>query len=287
MLLSWLAGMLLFVQPVHTPDSISLMQQGQTVAIIERNDFIIPLPGTPVIDENKLEAFTEKLSGQVYHPPLNAKINNYGGITPGANGSMLYKKAFKELFYTHFFEKGSTKLEIPHLTVHPRVDSELLGNIRTNQLAHYVTYFNRNPSRSHNISLAAQAIDNHVVFPGEVFSFNQVVGKRTVDKGYMRAPIIIRGELSEGVGGGICQVSSTLFNAVDRAGLHIVQRFSHSRRVPYVPKGRDATVSWYGPDFRFQNRFNQPILIRAKAYGSSMMVMVSSSDVINTPKKKN
>jgi vancomycin resistance protein YoaR len=73
---------------------------------------------------------------------------------------------------------------------------------------------------------------------------------------------------------------------VDRAGLHIVQRYSHTRRVPYVPKGRDATVSWYGPDFRFQNRYNQPILIRAKAYGGSIMVMVSSSDVINLPQKK-
>lgn len=90
---------------------------------------------------------------------------------------------------------------------------------------------------------------------------------RTPDKGYMKAPVIVRGELSEGVGGGICQVSSTLFNAVDRAGLEIVQRYSHSRRVPYVPPGRDATVSWGGPDLRFQNKYNQPVLIRAKQHG--------------------
>ncbi len=287
MLLSWLTGMLLAVQPVSTPASISLMQQGQTIAIIDRKDFMIPLPGTPMIDSEKLELFTSKLERQVYRPPLNAKINESGGITPGENGSMLYKKAFKEQFYANFFSKGPVKLEVPLLTVHPRVDSELLGNIRTNHLASYVTYFNRShSSRTHNISLAAKAIDNQVVFPGETFSFNGVVGRRTTDKGYMRAPVIVRGELSEGVGGGICQVSSTLFNAVDRAGLHIVQRFSHSRSVPYVPKGRDATVSWYGPDFRFQNRYNQPILIRAKTYGGSMMVMISSSDVIHVPSKK-
>lgn len=150
-----------------------------------------------------------------------------------------------------------------------------------------MTYFNSsNKSRSHNISLSAKAIDNHVVFPNETFSFNQVVGMRTRNKGYKSAPIIVKGELSEGVGGGICQVSSTLFNAVDRAGLQIVQRYSHTRSVPYVPPGRDATVSWGGPDFRFQNQYNQPILIRAKRYGGSMIITLYSSDVINSKLRK-
>jgi vancomycin resistance protein YoaR len=137
-----------------------------------------------------------------------------------------------------------------------------------------------------NIELAANALDSHVVFPNETFSFNKVVGNRTLKKGYLRAPIIVRGELSEGIGGGICQVSSTLFNAVDRAGLQIVERYSHSKRVPYVPAGRDATVSWYGPDFQFQNKYNQPILIRAKRYGGSMIVKLYSSDMIDMKKRR-
>ena len=81
-------------------------------------------------------------------------------------------------------------------------------------------------------------------------------------------------------------MSSTLFNAVDRAGLRIIERYSHSRHVSYVPPGRDATVSWYGPDFRFQNKYNQPILIRAKQYGGSMVVTLHSSDMINYSSKK-
>lgn len=81
-------------------------------------------------------------------------------------------------------------------------------------------------------------------------------------------------------------MSSTLFNAVDRAGLQIVQRYSHTRSVPYVPPGRDATVSWGGPDFRFQNQYNQPILIRAKRYGGSMIITLYSSDVINSKLRK-
>ena len=130
------------------------------------------------------------------------------------------------------------------------------------------------------MTLAVKAIDNVVVFPGESFSFNKVVGKRTASKGYMRAPVIVKGELAEDIGGGICQVSSTLFNAVDHTGVQIVERFSHSRKVPYVPPGRDATVSWYGPDFVFKNNLNQPILIKAKISNGNVLVRIYSSESV-------
>ena len=283
----WLTGLLLFAQPVETSDSLTVTQQGQTIASIDREDFSLPLPGTPMVDDEKLRIFIDKLDQQVYRAPINATLNDQGGIVPGQVGYKLYRQAFKEQFYAYFFGKGASKIEAPEMDVYPKVDSEILAHIRHQKIGQYVTYFNsNNKSRSHNISLAAKAIDNHVVFPNETFSFNQVVGKRTKDKGYKSAPIIVRGELSEGVGGGICQVSSTLFNAVDRAGLEIAERYSHSRRVPYVPPGRDATVSWYGPDFRFQNKYNQPVLIRAKRYGGSMIVTLYSSDVINNEKKR-
>ncbi len=85
----------------------------------------------------------------------------------------------------------------------------------------------------------------------------------------------------DGIGGGICQVSSTLFNAVDKAGMEITQRYTHSKRVSYVPPGRDATVSWHGPDFTFKNGYNQPILLRAKTVGGMVVVQVFSSDRVN------
>jgi vancomycin resistance protein YoaR len=183
-------------------------------------------------------------------------------------------------------QTGSSSFELPIRRIYPRVDSELLENVKTKLIGQYVTYFNSsNQERSHNIDLATNAINNHVVFPGETFSFNQTVGQRTKEKGYLPAPIIVKGELAEGIGGGICQVSSTLFNAADRSGLEIVKRFSHSKRVPYVPPGRDATVSWYGPDFSFKNQYNQPVLIRAKAHHGMMFVQVySSEDINNQPK---
>ncbi|WNB94012.1 VanW family protein [Bacillus sp. NEB1478] len=279
--------MLFLVQPVQTADTLTINQQGEQVAEVNRASFDLGIPGIPMIDEKKYNLFIDKLDQKVFKSPVNARINEQGGIVPGEVGYRLNRKAFKETFYTYFYGSGPVKADIPELNVYPKVDSELIAHIKVQRIGQYVTYFNsNNKSRSNNIDLAAKAIDNHVVFPNETFSFNKVVGNRTLGKGYMRAPIIVRGELSEGVGGGICQVSSTLFNAVDRAGLRIVQRYSHSKRVPYVPPGRDATVSWYGPDFQFQNNYNQPILIRAKKYGGSMVVLLYSSDVINVEHRK-
>ncbi|WP_445487463.1 VanW family protein [Niallia sp. 03133] len=287
MLQIWMASFLLLAQPVELPNSLTVTQQGQKIAVINRENFTMPFSGTPIVNSEKYNQLINKLDQQIYHAPINATINEQEGIVPEQVGHRLNKQRFKEQFYTYFFGKGSSKVEVPEMNIYPEVDSELLAHIRVKQIGQYVTYFNsNNKSRSHNISLAAKAIDNHVVFPNETFSFNQVVGMRTRDKGYRRAPIIVRGEFSEGVGGGICQVSSTLFNAVDRAGLRIVQRYSHSRHVPYVPSGRDATVSWYGPDFRFQNKFNEPILIRAKGNRGSMVVNLYSSEVINYESQK-
>ena len=287
MLKIWMTGLLLLAQPAGHSDSLTITQQGKKVAVVNREDFTMPLPGTPMIDDKKYGEFVDRLERKVHKDPVNAVINDQGRIVPGKVGYSLSRKGFREQFYAYFYGDGPSTIEVPELNVYPKVDSELLSHIRTQRIGQYVTYFNSgNKSRTHNISLAAKAIDNHVVFPNETFSFNKVVGMRTLDKGYMKAPVIVRGELSEGVGGGICQVSSTLFNAVDRAGLEIVQRYSHSRRVPYVPPGRDATVSWGGPDLRFQNKYNQPVLIRAKRHGGTMVVTLYSSDVVNHQLRK-
>jgi vancomycin resistance protein YoaR len=285
---TWLASLLFIVPPVvQTPGNLTINQQGEQVAVINRSSFDLSIPGTPMVDETKYNQFITKLDQKVFKPPVNASINDQGGIVPGHVGYRLDRRAFKETFYSYFYGEGPVNIEVPELNIYPKVDSEVLAHIKVQRIGQYVTYFNsNNKSRSNNIDLAAKAIDSHVVFPNETFSFNKVVGNRTLGKGYMRAPIIVRGELAEGIGGGICQVSSTLFNAVDRAGLRIVQRYSHSKRVPYVPPGRDATVSWYGPDFQFKNQYNQPILIRAKKYGGSMVVLLYSSEVINVEPRR-
>jgi len=278
---AWLCGLLLFVQPYSADDLLFIEHDGEELAAIHREDYVLPFPGIPLMNPDKYQALLKTLDKQIYQPPENAYINNSGQVISEKTGHQLYHKAFTDLFYTYFYKNKSSRIEVPILPVHPRVDRDLLLHIGVKKIGQYVTYYNSgNKARSHNISLAAQAINNHVIFPGETFSFNRVVGKRTRDRGYMKAPVIVRGELAEDIGGGICQVSSTLFNAADHAGVKVIERYSHSRRVPYVPPGRDATVSWYGPDFTFKNDYSFPLLIRARAIGGRMIIRIFSSDEI-------
>ena len=308
MKLPWILGLLLVTQPVNLGENhkethnltqrsdspstvveqpeviadLTIFYENQPIMTINRSNLSIPLQDFPLADTVKLQNVMDQLDQTIRKEPINATLGNYGQIIPEQPGIQVNKSAFKDLFYTFFYQTGSSSFELPIRRIYPRVDSELLENVKAKLIGQYITYFNSyNQERSHNIDLAANAINNHVVFPGETFSFNQTVGQRTKEKGYLPAPIIVKGELAEGIGGGICQVSSTLFNAADRSGLEIVKRFSHSKRVPYVPPGRDATVSWYGPDFSFKNQYNQPVLIRAKANHGMMFVQVYSSEDIN------
>jgi vancomycin resistance protein YoaR len=278
---SWLLGILLLIQQVNIPDRLVITNEGRPIAFVNRDDFSMPLLGIPIIDSVKYNNFLDQLDKSVFKEPKNASLDMAGNIVPEHVGYKLYRQVFTNQFYSYYFSKRPAKIEIPRMLIYPRVDSELLGNIRSKRIGRYITSFDlQNKKRTNNIKLATNAINNSVIFPGETFSFNKVVGKRTAGNGYLRAPVIVKGELSEDIGGGICQVSSTLFNAVDNAGLQIVQRFSHSRKVSYIPPGRDATVSWYGPDFVFKNRYNQPILLQAKTIGNKVIIKVFSSDVI-------
>lgn len=280
--LPWILAILFLFQQGAYSDSLVIEHEGHAISEMKRAQYSDSMTGIPLVNQEKLDKFMDELDKRVQKPPINAALDGAGRIMSEQTGSKLNRKAFEELFYSFIYEGELLKLEAPLLTTYPKVDSELLSNIKTKKIGLYATYYNsRNKNRSHNVELAAKAINNHVVFPDERFSFNEVVGMRTREKGYLRAPVIVRGEVSEDVGGGICQISSTLFNAVDRAGLKIVERYSHSRHVKYVPPGRDATVSWYGPDFVFQNKYDQPVLIRAYAQGGQVSIVICSSEDVN------
>ena len=118
-----------------------------------------------------------------------------------------------------------------------------------------------NRNRSTNIELATKACNGYVIKPGETFSINTVVGKRTKDRGYKEAGVYSNGQTDTGIGGGICQVSSTLFNAALEANMTITARRAHSLPVSYLPKGRDAAVSWGGPEFKFKNPHPFPVMV--------------------------
>ncbi len=131
---------------------------------------------------------------------------------------------------------------------------DLLGSFSTK-------YATSNKDRTTNLRLAAGKIDGTVVMPGEIFSYNKVVGKRTIAAGYKEAAIYQDGEVTNGLGGGICQISTTLYNAVIEAGMLIEQRRNHMFVPSYADAGKDATVVWGSIDFKFENRRDYPIKI--------------------------
>ena len=144
----------------------------------------------------------------------------------------------------------------------------------------YTTTTTANSKRNTNVRLAAEAINGTVIPPGGEFSFNGTVGQRTAEKGYQSAAAYSGGEVVQEIGGGVCQVSSTLYNAVVRAGMEISYRRSHTFEPSYVTPGQDATVSWELPDFKFINTSKAAIGLKASYSNQKMSVSVYGIPVL-------
>jgi len=141
-------------------------------------------------------------------------------------------------------------------------------------ISSFTTNTTANQNRNTNVRLAAEAINGTVIKPGQEFSFNGTVGQRTEAKGYKGAAAYNNGEVVQEIGGGVCQVSTTLYNAVFKAGLKISSRRSHTFEPSYVTPGRDATVSWDQPDFKFINNSSTAIGLRASYADQKVTVSV-------------
>jgi vancomycin resistance protein YoaR len=136
----------------------------------------------------------------------------------------------------------------------------------------YETIYGGDPNRIHNVQLVAHLIDHHLIAPGKEFSFNGTTGERNAAKGFLEAPVIINGELQTGLGGGVCQVSTTVFNTAYEAGLKITARTNHALYISHYPLGRDATVNYPDTDLRFVNDTGHWLLLRTFVGSSSLVV---------------
>lgn len=146
-------------------------------------------------------------------------------------------------------------------TAHKGICSSVQSTNYSNLYATYSSNYVNNANRTKNLQLAAKSITGTIVQPGQTFSFNKVVGPRTAAKGYKPAPVFGASGVENGIGGGICQVSSTVFNCALNANVGIVERHQHSQRVTYVPLGRDAAIYGTVQDFKWKNTTNYPIKI--------------------------
>jgi vancomycin resistance protein YoaR len=149
-------------------------------------------------------------------------------------------------------------------------DAQAMGI--TGVVGSYYTTYGGIPSRLHNVALVSELIDGALIAPGKTFSFNGTTGERTAEKGFEEAPVIINGELQTGLGGGICQVSTTVFNAVYEAGLQIDERTNHALYISHYPLGRDATVNYPDLDLKFTNDTDHWLLLRTFVGAGSLTV---------------
>lgn len=217
-------------------------------------------------NENKLSEKIQSISESINVAMENAKvyISDSGNISASSAtiGKELDIAATKESIYDAIKNKDYKAIDLKVNIKQPKISTEAAKSVNT-LLAEFSTKFSTNDSnRVTNIVLSAKATSDVLLMPGEEFSYNNLTGKRTKSNGYKDAPVIINGKLEQDVGGGVCQVSSTLFNSVLYSGLDVTSRRNHSLKSSYVSIGRDAMVSDGGSDFRFKNPYSHPVYIK-------------------------
>ena len=203
----------------------------------------------------------EKIHTEIYKEPTNAYFTqNPYAVYPSENG-LDFAISLEEAHSMLTEEKE--EYTIPLKTLYPEVTTNMIGNEAfPDKLSEFSTkYQTSDKDRTTNLILAANKINGTVLMPGETFSYNTVVGERTIQAGYKEAPIYVNGKVVDGLGGGICQITSTLYNAVLFANLEIVERSNHQFVPSYVNASRDATVVYGSIDFKFKNNRNYPIKI--------------------------
>lgn len=219
----------------------------------------------PVVDKEPEDIDMEKIEKDIFKEPKNASYDKEKGeLTIHSNGIEL-GISLEEA--KNIVQEEKEEYTIPLQVTMPQVTTDMLGeDAFPNVLGKFSTRYDAsNKNRATNIELASEAINGKVFAPGEKFSFNSVVGPTPASKGYLPAGAYSAGELIQSYGGGVCQVSSTLYNAVLLANLKIVERYNHSSVVSYVDPGRDATISYGSRDFKFENSRKYAIKINAKA----------------------
>jgi len=244
-----------------------------------------------IMDITRIKSAIEEIAEQLTVEPVNADISFHPNkeqmfsLTPEQEGrkvdaNELYRSV-EEIFKSE--QPGTVPIE--PVVVEPEVRAADLENATSKIVTFSTSMSGSSENRISNIALALKKINGTKLNPGEVFSFNKVVGKRTAQAGFKLAPVIMADKsMQDDIGGGICQVSSTLFNAAAMAGLEIVERYHHSFPVAYLDPGLDATVTWGGADLKFRNNKNTPIFIRAYRSGSKACVEIYGEPIPNNGK---
>lgn len=240
-----------------------------TLTKLESTEITVP------VNEKKSPALDiDTTLSTLNRPPINAEFVRTSRttyeITPHQMGLSLDRASLMEIisYVENRENNGYEEIKLPVEFITPDITTEELeAQTFRDTLSTCTTYFTtkteNNYNRGINIGIAANCIDGTILLPGEKFSFNEVVGPRTAQKGYRIAHVYVDGQIKDGIGGGICQVSTTLYNAVLKANLEVTERHNHMFTVSYVPLGHDAAVSYGYADLVFTNTTSYPLRINA------------------------
>lgn len=226
-------------------------------------------------DENEMKELHEKLSKAAKNATLD-KNNDYKIVDSQVGVNYDLDESIKEFNNASQGESFTINATI----IQPKISKEMLEkNLFKDVLGSYTTTVSGTAVRRNNVRLAGVKCNNVILLPGEEFSYNETVGERTVAGGFGAAGAYVNGETVDAIGGGICQSSSTIYNAVLLSNLEITERTNHSYVSSYVPIGRDATVSWGGPDFKFKNNQDYPIKLEVTYSNSRLNCKVYGTNV--------
>ena len=219
----------------------------------------------PVINKEPQNIDIEKIHDEIYKEAQDAYITQNPTVVHSEVNGVDFAISNEEI--QKILQEDKEEYIIPlNITLPNKTVNDLGEDAFPDVLGTYTTLYDAsNENRDNNVNLASEKINGTIIYPGETFSYNQIVGKRTIEAGYKEAGAYAGGKVVQEIGGGICQVSSTLYNAVLYANLEVVERYNHYFETSYVDPGRDATVSWGSLDFQFKNNRDYAIKIEAKA----------------------
>jgi len=240
----------------------------------------VDMPMVLTWDQDKLQEFLQAINDETCTPAQEAMLelkDNEIVITMAKTGEEIDYEKMLSLIVDNIQSNNNDPINIIKRSYQLQVGGENLQMFDT-VLSSFVTELNNNENRSINIQRAAELIDGTILQPGEIFSFNNQVGERNIENGFTLAPVIVKKQMVNDIGGGICQVASTLYNASVLAGLPIIERHPHSVDVKYVPRGQDAAVVWGSMDLKIMNNRLKPIGIRSQVVDDKLIVAILGSE---------
>lgn len=255
----------------------------KTVLNLRKNPQTIK--SAPSYDLSKVENKIDEISKTIDKLPTDAKIERKNGnfiVTKEVLGIEIDKEVLKYNISIAINNFKNISIDIEVRDTEPKITKENLDSVK-DLIGESVTVFNtQDTGRTENIKIATNDINNTILMPGEEFSFNDSTGPRDAKSGYKEASIIMDGEFVTGIGGGVCQVSTTLYQAALKSDMEITSRQNHGLPISYVPMGQDATVAYGYIDLKFKNNKKYPVYVESFVKGGEIYMRLYSKKTDDT-----